>query len=236
MTESINQIVRGHCPHCGPDRNADIVGSHKKIHDDEDTGVWGNTYHRLLVCRGCDNAYLQIEDVFSENIDHRQNPNTGEWEGYIAPSFSYWPSPSRRERPNWFDGLIGVDETLSLLITDVYGALNADLRVPAAIAARTTFDRATELLAIDPAISFEEKLNLLVKNGKISEDEKVSLGILTDAGNAAAHRGWRPKPNELVVIISLLETFLHRSFVLDKAVHELKKRIPIKQKRQKTKK
>ena len=236
MSETTIPSVKGHCPHCGPNRTANIVGSQTIEHDDDNAGIWVKQHHRLLVCRGCENPYLQIEEISSEDIDHRTNPHTGEWEAYIASSFTYWPSPSRRERPKWFDGLIGLDSTLSSLINDVYGALNADLRVPAAIAARTTFDRATELLSIDPAITFEEKLKLLVQKGKISEGEKESLGVLTDAGSAAAHRGWCPKPKELDTIISLLETFLHKSFVLDKAAQELKNRIPTKQKRQKLKK
>lgn len=225
--------VKGHCPHCGPNRNANIIGSHTTEHNDDDAGIWVTRHHRLLVCRGCDNPYLQIEEVFSENIDQRQNPDTGEWERYIASTFTYWPPPSRRERPKWFDGLIGIDDTLSSLISDLYGALNADLRVPAAIAARTVFERAAELLSIEPTMSFGEKLTLLVQSGKIGEDDKIQLGILIDAGNAAAHRGWRPTLKQLDDIISLLEAFLHRSLVLDKAAQELKNRIPAKQKRQK---
>jgi hypothetical protein len=118
------------------------------------------------------------------------------------------------------------------LFGDIYGALTADLRVPAAIAARTVFDRASELLGVDPAISFSEKLDELAVRGKISIDEKEALSILTDAGSAAAHRGWRPKPHELDTMILIIESLLHRTFVIGDAAKQLKASIPVKLKRQ----
>lgn len=227
-----NEIILGHCPSCGPDRYADVVGQHASRFDDDENGIWGHTDFRILECRGCKSSYFQIDEVFSENIDHRRNPVTNEWEEYLPNQITYWPSPAKRERPNWAYNLDVCDRRLGSLFGDIYGALNAELSVPAAIAARTVFDCATELLGIDPAITFGEKLDALFDSGKISADEKVSLGILTDAGNAAAHRGWRPKPSELETIISIIEAFLHRTFVLSNEAREIGASIPPKPKRQ----
>ena len=69
---------------------------------------------------------------------------------------------------------------------EMYVALDNDLRVVSAIAARTVFDSASELLGIEPAISFQEKLDRLGANGKISIDEEHTLQILVDAASAAA--------------------------------------------------
>lgn len=231
MSEAIEKIIKGDCPKCGPKRNALIVGEHRTSFEDPASGVWGNTDYRILVCRGCDEPYFQREEVFSEDVDHQQNPITGEWEAYLPSLIAYWPSPSKRERPAWFDELPLIDTTLSQLMNDVYTCLNYDIRIPAAIAARTCFDRATELLGIEPSEPFAKKLILLAKQGKISSDEIISLGALTDAGNAAAHRGWRPNTNELDTMMSILEAFLHRSFVLAKAANALKLKIPAKPKR-----
>jgi hypothetical protein len=57
------------------------------------------------------------------------------------------------------------------------------------------------------------------------------LSILTDAGSAAAHRGWRPKPHELDTMILIVESFLHRTFVIGDAAKQLKASIPAKPKR-----
>ena len=144
---------------------------------------------------------------------------------------NHYPAPSKREPPEWLYYLDIVDRELGSLFGDIYGALNAELRVPAAIAARTVFDRASELLGVDPAISFAEKLEALQTQGKISTDEKDVLSILTDAGSAAAHRGWRPKPQELDTMILIVENFLHRTFIIGDAAKRLKESVPVKPKR-----
>lgn len=162
------------------------------------------------MCRGCDEPYFQRKEICSENIDHKQNEITGEWEPYLDPTTFYWPSASNREAPTWFHELPSVDIVLSDLMNDVYLCLNNDARVPAAIAARTCFDRTMALLNIDPAVSFEEKLKYLLNEGRISESEKEILQLLTDAGSATAHRGWRPKTTELETMMIILEGFLHK--------------------------
>ena len=93
---------------------------------------------------------------------------------------------------------------------------------------RTSFDRASELLGIDPANTFAEKLNELTKSGRIGTTERDNLDALTDAGSAAAHRGWRPTLRQLDTMMSILEAFLYRTFVLEEEVKRLKPAIPPK--------
>jgi hypothetical protein len=219
-------IVQGHCPECGPGRFADIRGDFKKRDEDDDHGIWFVENYRILQCRGCGTAYFQRSSIFSEDLDHRENPYTGQWEPYIPETISYWPSPTRRSPPDWLGKVASVDTDLGNLMNDVYGAFDADLRVPAAIALRTAFDRSSELLGVDPAKSFAEKLNDLQAQGKISGDEKTVLTTLTDAGNAAAHRAWRPSPSELDTMASIIESFIHRTFVLGDAAKKLQAGIP----------
>ena len=126
----------------------------------------------------------------------------------------YWPAPVSRQRPHWLEKIEEVDRDLGRLLEEMYVALDNDLRVLAAIAARTVFDSASELLRVDPAMRFEEKLDRLGADGRISLDEKNILQVLVDAGSAAAHRGWRPKADELSTMVDVVESFLHRSFVL----------------------
>ncbi len=131
--------------------------------------------------------------------------------------------------------LITCDCDLSSLVDDVYKALNNDLGVLAAIGIRTAFDRASELLGVDPAEGFPEKLKKLVALGKIGEDERETLSVLTDAGGAAAHRGWNPAPTQLDTMMNIVEAFLHRTFVLDEAAKRLKQGVPNRPKLQRRK-
>ena len=54
-----------------------------------------------------------------------------------------------------------------------------------------------------------------------------------DTGSAAAHRGWRPKADELSTMVDVVESFLHRSFVLGDRIEKLKASVPVRPKRDK---
>lgn len=237
--------IKGHCPNCGPDRLANVVGHHHSRYYDETSGIWGEVDYRILQCRGCELAYFQKDEIFSE--DWENDPDTGE--SYIPRKITHWPAPpappapAKRKRPDWaspklelFSGvseLFAIDSDLDSLFDNIYVAMNNDLRVLSAIGIRMTFDRASELLGVDPAKSFAEKLLELVKLGRIGVNEKDTLDILTDAGSAAVHRGWKPGPEELDTMMNIIETFLYRTFILDAAAKRLKQNVPARQKRQK---
>jgi hypothetical protein len=141
---------------------------------------------------------------------------------------TYWPAPATRKPPKWVGNIEEADRNLGKLLSEMYTALNDDLRVLAAIGARTVFDRSSELLGVDPKLSFARKLQELLNQGKVSKDEHVTLDVLVDAGSAAAHRGWRPKPEELNTMMDVVDTFLHRSFILGDGIKKLKAAIPPK--------
>ena len=220
----------GDCPSCGPHRNLCVRGHHEVIFRDMNIKCWGKIHFRILECRGCNFVFFQKKEILP-NFEHIAiNPESIE-DGIHAETILYYPAISRRSLPDWSYTLRLKDEILGSLIEDVYGALNADLRLSAAIATRTVFDRASELHGIDPGASFGEKLDALLSNGKISGNEREALKILIDAGNAAAHRGWRPTYDELETMLPILETFLYRTFILESAATQLKTNIPTRHKR-----
>jgi hypothetical protein len=225
--------VKGHCPDCGPERLGEVVGHHHTLEDDDNSPVWFQVDYRILRCRGCGKVYFQTDEVFSEDEEHRINPHTGEPESYLRHKIAHWPSPPKRERPHWSSDLYAVDSNLDSLFEEIYVALNNDLHVLSAIGIRTAFDRASELLSVDPAKTFNEKLSELVSIGKIGPSERGTLDILTDAGSAAAHRGWKPKPKELDTMMSIFEAFLYRNFVLDAEARVLQKQVPGRPERKK---
>jgi hypothetical protein len=60
-----------------------------------------------------------------------------------------------------------------------------------------------------------------------------TLGILTDAGGAAAHRGWKPAIKELDTLMTVGEQFLYRTIILETQARALGAKIPPRQKRKK---
>lgn len=232
------EIIKGHCPRCNGERKAYVRGRHEHRENATENGlVYSVTTGMVLECCGCEAIYFKEDFWFSEDVEDAFEPNG---EHYYAPvvTTTYWPAPTKRQPPEWIDRVRGFDKdgTLANLISELYTALNSGLPVLAAIGARTVFDRTMELLHVDPALTFEKKLDALVGMGKIGVDERKTLDALTEAGNAAAHRGWKPSPDELSTIMDVIEAFLHRSFILGDAMSKLKAAVPPRQKRSKSKK
>ena len=221
------KIVKAECPSCGKGRRAAVHGVVEERWEDEH--LWQHTQHRLLQCQGCEKIYYQQESQFSEDCEMTE-------EGWDVPStFRYWPKLSTHKQPDWKNKLGKVDEVLSSLLDDVYTAHDHELAVLTAIGMRTAFDRATSLVRIDPELSFNKKLDQLMHDGRIGKDERQALDALTDAGNAAAHRAWRPSAEQLTTMLLVLEGFLHRTFVYGADAQKLKHAVPPRPKPPQTK-
>lgn len=224
MTEVVGERVKGHCPECGPGRRAIIKGTHQKR---ESLGSeWVRTTHRILECCGCDEVFHQTDQVYSEDYLPIGYDDEGRAEYDYDHKIEHWPAPSKRERPKWIGNVHKIDTELHGLLAEVYAALDAGLDVLSAIGIRTAFDRGAELLGVDPAKTFAEKLKDLTKTGAISETERDSLQVMTEAGNASAHRGWRPSTKQLDTMMQIIESFVHRSFILRADVSDLKNAVP----------
>lgn len=225
--------IKAHCPKCGPDRWATVHGEFIHREYDEMEVVWAETTYRLLQCPACEAVYYQSDEIFSEHYDHYNHAVTGEEVLEYHHTIKHYPSPARRERPKWLQQLVSLDFEFYELLEDIYAALDNEIGRLAAIGIRTAFDKASELLKIDPAKTFKAKLDELVATGKIGADERDILDALTDAGGAAAHRGWKPSSEELDTMMSSIENFVYRTFILGEAAKKLKAGVPAKQKLQK---
>ena len=217
--------MRAHCPVCGPGRNAQVMGEHEEYWSDPEDGISGTNRFRILKCAGCDTVYFQKE---WEN-DWDMVPDPDEPGGYVPRArHEYWPSAAVSSRPAWVNDLTETDFTLYHLLQETYQALNNGLPITAALGMRTAFDRASELLGVDPRLPFATKLSRLEQDGQIGKNEKDALSALVDAGSAAAHRAWRPTVGQLTTMISIIELFLHRSFFVNEAAKHLKAKVPPK--------
>jgi hypothetical protein len=217
--------IQSHCPVCGAGKYAKVLAMHVVSDTDEETGIWGKTTSYMLKCGGCKTVFFHEETLCSEDYDPAGRPET---------RVTVYPAPAKRKRPDWFS-LFGLQPGIYSLLEETYNALDVDARVLSATGARTVFDHASERLKIKPALTFKEKLDELQNRGHISASERTALDILTDAGNAAAHRGWKPTTAQLDTVMSILEAFIHRKFIVEFGAARLKKQIPKRQKRKKKK-
>lgn len=236
MTEEQPKVRKAHCSVCGGERNCEIRGHWTQDGGDQD--VQWQTHWYILECRGCEHVFVQTVSTNSEDIYHYVN-EMGEEDYDHRETIRYWPARAKRARPEWLH-LGGIDvpnvDPLDAALLELYAALENDLHVLAGIGIRTSFDVASELLKIDPDLSFNRKLDALVEYKHIGSVDRDRLATLVDAGSASAHRGWKPSKGDLSTMMDVLEHFIFQAFVepyrrkqLDEKVGKL--RVPRRTKR-----
>jgi hypothetical protein len=230
-SEQTGKVIKGHCPDCRAMRNAFVRAEHVVNWSDKTTPMSSSDTGLILECCGCNRVYFRRDYWFSEWDSYGENAYTGETEIEYGVQTTYFPAETTRNPPKWLSEIRLAGNTLGLLLDELYSALNSDIRVLAAIGARTAFDRSSELLGVNSSLQFNEKLDELVTLGKIGKDERVTLDALINAGSAAAHRGWVPKSEELGTMMDIVEAFPHRTFILGDGIKQLKAAVPPKPQR-----
>jgi Domain of unknown function (DUF4145) len=233
----IGATKKAYCRKCLGDRNCEVKGIFEQSGSDYDF-----TWHKdwlILQCCGCDNAFCQTVSTDSESYSYGRDEEGNDIQFYDE-RIRYWPAKSKRARPGWFaeaDSALHKNVDIWPTIEELYGALDNDLTMLATIGVRTVFDVCSSALGVDEKIMFKDKLQKLVFLGKIGVVDKENLELLVEAGNASAHRGWLPKPQELDTIIDVLEHFLEVSFIgpekrqkLDVKAKKLKDKVPKREK------
>jgi len=218
----MNETQRGACPKCRHN-TARVLATYRderpaKYDDEYDTV---NVFY-ILECRVCEEKYFKQEGYFTDIDQFSKGEPEIQYGGYE----SYWPPKWNKHIPDWHFLLGNRDKILERLFLDLYTALDNGLGIFAATGVRTIFDRSSEILGIDSNLTFRRKLRELQSRSLISSPEVKALTSIVEAGSAAAHRGWQPKSENLESMVAILESFLHRAFVLEVLADDLLQDVP----------
>ncbi|MEN5240314.1 MULTISPECIES: DUF4145 domain-containing protein [Pseudomonas] len=202
-------IHRSHCNSCLQRNQHDVLKRHAVRDCDEQdehfTETWTYTY-TLLACRGCRTASLRVD--YTDNL-------VGDYE----PVF--YPARVSRKPPPWRWQL---KQDWKELLHEVYTALDADSRRLAVMGARTLVDLyLTEVVGNHG--TFEQRLEKIVVAGELAPSDKGTLRAALEAGNAAAHRGYKPDTADLGIVMDVVEHLLQKH-VLRGSAKNLEKSTP----------
>lgn len=225
---SERKTIKEHCPHCNGERTCvvhAVVDKRWDWSDDDGNSVNGGVEHSLLECQGCETVFYESSSWNTEDVEHYYS-RSGELRVSFNKEKNTYPKAESRTKPAWFDALSKVDESLYKILGEMYVAYDNRTLILAAIGLRTALDQATVVLGIDPALKFFEKMAALRDGGWIGDTEKDVLEVVTNAGNAAAHRGWEPDEHEAADLLMAMEVFLQRAFIVGKKALSIKERIP----------
>lgn len=230
------ETMKAHCPTCDGSRVCFMHGLFEErwTYGDDAYEIHGLNEHRLLQCRGCETVFYFVASSNSEDFEDYYDSGRDEHIRQYPKAIITYPSVSEpaKQRPDWVQrsGMRSsvIDPRLSLILNEMYGARDNRLFMVASIALRTAFDRASELLNIDPSETFVMKVQKLVDNGSIGKSEAKTLSIVADAGSAAAHRGWSPTEDDFNSLLTVLKHFLERTLVFGSKALAVASSIPPK--------
>lgn len=207
------KIEKIHCNDCGQKTRHALLHMNKQDFHERNEGeydFWACTIYRTWQCQGCESVTL-VRTITHSEMGHDENPDT-----------TYYPPRVSRKQPAWLDSLDGRDQ---LLLKEVYTALHADSRSLAMMGARALFDAFIQRNVGDVKGGFTGGIQKLLEEGFITKFDQPLIEAAIEAGNAAAHRGHRPKKDQLEVVMNILENLLHQELLRHEA-EGLKKATP----------
>jgi Domain of unknown function (DUF4145) len=204
-------ILRCHCNGCGRGTDHDLVAERTVQDQDAENGFWWTDHYETLQCRGCRAVCLR----------HTYDDASGD------EDVAYYPPAISRRPPVWRWDL---PTDMREMLDEIYRALHNDSSRLALMGSRTLLDMLM-LAQVGDVGSFRQKLTALEKQGFIASNNAEVLSAALDAGNAAAHRGFKPASDDLRAVIDIVENLLQSVYHLKKVAAGLKKRTPTRQQR-----
>jgi len=111
------------------------------------------------------------------------------------------------------------------LLNEIYSALFSGNNRLVMMGARTVADIALTDKLGDIG-GFAQKLDEAEKKGWITPAHRKVLAAAIDAGNAAAHRGYRPDKDQLDLVLDIVEHLIQLLYVLESNAKDLAKKTP----------
>lgn len=133
----------------------------------------------------------------------------------------FFPRKPIRKPPQW---IVKLPMRYAVVFQEVYIALNEGLFMLTLTGIRTLLD-VFIVSKIGDAGTFKQKLTKLVEYGVITATKATVLGTAIDAGNASAHRAYRPEKETVFQVLDIVEHLLH-SEIVDRHADLIKKNTP----------
>lgn len=216
---NINEPIKTNCYNCDRETVQDILFQDHEIgpreivfrteEGDKSESAWEVVANIWVVskCRGCERIN------FKHILRHSPERETDQ-------TF-YFPRKPIRRVPNW---IVKLPVKYVEILQEIYVSLNEQLFILSLTGIRTLLD-IYMVNKIGDSGSFKQKLNKLAAAGIITTSKATVLGTTIDAGNASAHRGYKPDKDTLFQILDIVENLL-QSEIVDRAAEQIRQKIP----------
>ncbi|MBI1980430.1 MAG: DUF4145 domain-containing protein [Methylocystis sp.] len=166
----------------------------------------------LLQCAGCQHISMKHSLKY---LDDRSAQN------------HYYPPPTSRKKPAWwlYFGMAENEKPLSDLLWEIYQTVEGGQHRLAAMGVRALLEQIM-ILKIGDQGTFTGNLDALQRAGYISTVQHDTMRNILDVGDAAIHRGFKPKEEELNLVLDIMEAIIGTIFHHSEESGKLLNRVP----------
>ena len=181
-----------------------VKGSEKKLKREESSF---QTF-QVFQCKDC--------EVTTYCIDTKIHPGPMMGDSWTQTT-DYYPPLPLRIKPVWY---VYLPDEYQAILNEVYNALDNSAFFLASIGIRTALDQLI-VEKIGDAGNFAAKLKKLFTNNIIDKTEMKILLSVIDAGNASAHRSYKPRIKLINNMIDILDAIFYKLVVEPEKKKEL---------------
>ena len=202
------------CPHCKREQMSTVKHEVCDSDSDEDITVYSDYY--IMKCLGGDHHFFYIEEYNTEDIYERYNADVER--NIINFNKTNESYPLYNETPSIPHKLLNlkeIDGDFYDLINEIIAAEKNNLYCLATGGLRTAFDKAIEILRNgNSSGSFSKKIDYICEKLEITDDDKIIIETLIDAGHCAIHRSWKPSKAEFTILLEILYSLIKKIVIL----------------------
>lgn len=179
---------------------------------------WSSSTWRILECTKCTQVFVEVVTLDPLEEAYRIDENGREEFDYVE-NIRYWPEDNRRSVPLWFQELVlpqlrsCAGDRLPDTLLELYTSLGSELRALSASGIQRSFEIAAEVLGVDPALSFPERLDVMVKSSYLDSTNRRRLNVIVESAQPTANKGRTPTMRELRATLEILEEFIITVFL-----------------------
>jgi hypothetical protein len=215
-------MIKSHCNACGRETNHHVLHEERRTGrepyaDDEYFDWW--EHYRTLRCAGCDTISLRIDSTDSRFEDDDGSPKIFT---RCFPPRIFRPKPIWHSDPALF---LTCPPEIKELLDELYVCLQNDCVRAAAMAARALLEHVFVDTCGDQG-TFKKNVEAFQNAGHLSDTQRQLLETALNAGHAAIHRSFKPSKDDLVTVVSMVESLVELLYVQKHRVEQLRKRIP----------
>lgn len=206
------ETTQAWCNNCGRETQHKIIHTEEyEVENKEDVTLARKK--DVLSCRGCKEFIIREES----SIVFLGNKNT---------QISYSPPRLWRQPPTWLVELGKIDPDLKGLLEEVYSAANDRQPRLLSMGIRAVLDRLMILVLNSDVGNFKNKLDKMVSEGNLTQNQSENIKIVIDAGSASSHRGFNP-PRELrEEMVIVMENLVREYYVTGPMLQTARLKIP----------